>query len=222
MTTGSISHRKCSVCKKSLPLTSEHWHKDRQALHGLCYRCKECTKFVKQKWVDDNRERAREYRRQYYAENRERFQEYKRENAGLITEQKRQWRKSNPEMVKRHKLASQRRHPESHTRRQKRWRKNRPEADKAIVHRRLARKANAHGTHTADDIRDLYELQNGHCAYCGITIYFDLPKDIHTDHMTPLSRTGGNSPDNLVLACEDCNLSKGSKTPAEWEAMRGW
>lgn len=34
------------------------------------------------------------------------------------------------------------------------------------------------------------------------------------DHIVPSSLSGGNNPDNLCLACWDCNLTKGSRTTA--------
>lgn len=82
--------------------------------------------------------------------------------------------------------------------------------------------ANADGSFTQQDILDLYAEQNQRCAYCGILITFDIPKDVHVDHVMPLSSGGSNWPSNLALTCQACNLSKGSKTLEEWRAVRGW
>lgn len=49
------------------------------------------------------------------------------------------------------------------------------------------------------------------CAYCG-----DECGPFHVDHVTPRSRGGRHSFDNLVVACAACNLSKGAKTVEEW------
>lgn len=49
------------------------------------------------------------------------------------------------------------------------------------------------------------------CTYCGTK---DGP--FHFDHIFPVSKGGTNAPSNLTLACEPCNLSKGSKTLTEW------
>lgn len=60
-------------------------------------------------------------------------------------------------------------------------------------------------------VRDLvFERDDGRCTYCGS----DGP--FHIDHVIPHSRGGNSYPDNLVLACVPCNLSKGAKTPREW------
>ena len=47
--------------------------------------------------------------------------------------------------------------------------------------------------------------------YCGIT---DGP--FHVDHIVPRVKGGPDTLDNLVVACASCNLSKGSKSVAEW------
>lgn len=39
------------------------------------------------------------------------------------------------------------------------------------------------------------------------------------EHKTPLSRGGTNNPDNLVLACLQCNMSKGNKTVNEYRGF---
>lgn len=89
---------------------------------------------------------------------------------------------------------------------------------RAILRNYRARKQAADGTHTAEDVLAIYEDQGGHCGYCGIA----LQGEFHIDHMTPLSRGGSNSPDNLIAACMLCNTSKGAKTVVEWEKGRNW
>jgi len=76
---------------------------------------------------------------------------------------------------------------------------------------RHALKKAAIGTHTEQDIQNQYERQKGKCYWCGkkLTKY-------HVDHITPLTRGGSNWPDNLVLACPHCNLSRNNRLPHEW------
>ena len=47
------------------------------------------------------------------------------------------------------------------------------------------------------------------CRYCGRSPKEDGVK-LHLDHVTPLSSNGSDSDDNLVSACQHCNLGKGS------------
>ena len=49
------------------------------------------------------------------------------------------------------------------------------------------------------------------CVYCGAS-----EVELECDHVFPVSRGGGNEPENLATACRDCNRSKGGKTPEEW------
>ena len=46
------------------------------------------------------------------------------------------------------------------------------------------------------------------CQYCGRK----APEiQFHIDHILPLSGGGGSNLDNLILACDDCNIGKGDK-----------
>ena len=47
------------------------------------------------------------------------------------------------------------------------------------------------------------------CQYCG------SGQDLTFDHVTPRSRGGRTTWENIVTACAPCNLSKGGRTPAE-------
>ncbi len=58
---------------------------------------------------------------------------------------------------------------------------------------------------------EIFERDAGACVYCGVSSVA-----LHLDHIMPFSRGGSSRPENLVLACVPCNLSKGAKTPGEW------
>jgi len=61
------------------------------------------------------------------------------------------------------------------------------------------------------DLRDaVFERDRYGCVYCG------SGRDLHCDHVHPVARGGGHEIENLVTSCALCNLSKGSKTLAEW------
>ena len=50
------------------------------------------------------------------------------------------------------------------------------------------------------------------CQYCGQK---RAPAELTLDHITPRSREGRSTPENLATACVSCNTRKGSRTPAE-------
>jgi hypothetical protein len=62
------------------------------------------------------------------------------------------------------------------------------------------------------DWKALLEQHDHHCAYCGTE-----GVSLLIEHRTPLSRGGEHTKANIVPACERCNLSKSTKTEAEWQ-----
>ena len=56
------------------------------------------------------------------------------------------------------------------------------------------------------------DSQKNRCWWCGKK----LKGSYHVDHRIPLSRGGSNWPENIVIACPFCNLSKCDKTPLEF------
>jgi 5-methylcytosine-specific restriction endonuclease McrA len=75
-----------------------------------------------------------------------------------------------------------------------------------------ARKLQNGGSYTHDDLDMLYKQQKGCCWYCGkfVGLTFDI------DHRVPVSRGGSSDISNIVIACRECNDSKGNKLPHEW------
>lgn len=47
------------------------------------------------------------------------------------------------------------------------------------------------------------------CQYCGSS------RNLTIDHVMPKSRGGQDTWENLVTACDECNVKKGSRTPEE-------
>lgn len=52
------------------------------------------------------------------------------------------------------------------------------------------------------------------CVYCSSMA------DLTTDHLIPRSRGGDDSADNVVLACQPCNISRGEKGVFEWLGLK--
>ena len=52
------------------------------------------------------------------------------------------------------------------------------------------------------------------CVYCGSM------EDLTTDHLIPRGRGGDDSADNVVLACQPCNISRGEKGIFEWLGLK--
>jgi 5-methylcytosine-specific restriction endonuclease McrA len=64
--------------------------------------------------------------------------------------------------------------------------------------------------------RRVYDRDRGRCVYCGDPLAF---VEATLDHRTPRVLGGKTVDANLVLACDECNKAKGSRTEQEWLAM---
>lgn len=58
----------------------------------------------------------------------------------------------------------------------------------------------------------VFERDNSTCQYCGKRF---AKSQLTLDHVHPQSRGGGESWENLVVACLRCNVRKGNRTPEE-------
>lgn len=220
----------CSMCEQEFPRTSEYFYVHQRSPDGLDPRCKVCRRETKrdyarrnpEKALDGNRRRlerfhanqpdyAEEYNQEYYQVNRERIisrvTEYTRQHQEIKRVYHRRYYAANRDQLNARNLRNQR---------------NDPIGVKVRSHRRRTRKMQNGGSSTRAELVELFEQQEHRCGFCGIPIFKSLKRDIHLEHMTPLVRGGTNDIDNLCYSCQDCNLSKGSKTVAEWQAARGW
>jgi len=84
------------------------------------------------------------------------------------------------------------------------WLKKNPLKKKSYALKREAKKRNAPGICTAEQLKARIDFYGGCCAYCGAVA--DT-----VDHVVPLERGGTNWPANLRPACRSCNSSKGDK-----------
>lgn len=62
--------------------------------------------------------------------------------------------------------------------------------------------------------RSIFERDKSTCQYCGKKL---AKSELTIDHVMPRSRGGRDTWDNLVLACVQCNVRKGDRTPPEAE-----
>lgn len=201
----------CCGCASELPRSA--FPKDSLRKDGLFPYCKSCssarscayTKAHPEEHLAGNRRRAPLYREKKNAKQRE-------------------VRREHPERQKRYFGTYDSRHPGLRQKRNRinllRWRAENPEKfalETAVANsRRRARVLAAPGHHTAEDIRLLFEQQDGCCFYCdGL-----LGRGFHVDHRVPLSRGGSDGPENLVVSCRTCNLEKHAMTDREYIALR--
>ena len=193
MTSLSLTFFKpCTKCGCTKPCTTEFFHRGGNAKHGFQSACKVCKRLIARKYEArrdySNRDKEAHARavRKWYSKNRDKKLAQTRERY----------------------LANK---EEFNRRRNQRYAANK-EREAAYGRRRRALKLAAPGSHTLEEVMALLEEQGRRCFYCGV----DLEDGYHVEHMTPLSRGGADSIDNIVIACETCNKRKGTKTAEEF------
>lgn len=187
----------------------------------------EAIKEYSKQWRLDNLERVKANDRTKYLANAEKVKARSRKRYAENTEAVRAvndaYRKANPEKVKartrKYYLANKeasmiasaawaKANPEKRKEIVARWSKANPESTRAGCRKRRALLRGVTGPHhIAADVEALFFAQNGLCAYC----FLDLDSSYHVDHIQPLSRGGGNGPENICLACPPCNLAKANR-----------
>ncbi len=199
-----MRRKTCKKCgeKKSTPRFS----KQAAAADGLSPWCKDCHKI---------------HRRQHYKKNKDR-----------ASQQAREWREKYPERHKANRKRYYVEHREEEKAAQiavyveakkdpgfaqrccdqvKEWRRKHPETAKAIA---LRSRAKRRGAEVVERVyrKKVHRRDHGHCHLCDKPVVF---KEMHLDHVVPLSRGGEHSYANVKAAHATCNLVKGSKLLSE-------
>jgi len=207
----SVPIKVCKNCQQEFPATPEYFNRDASRKDGFHPSCKTCRHAYRAKHYRETpelRHKARKRANDWFRDNPERVRKRRKAqywaNPQAAIDRARHWREENPE----HYRATQK------TCKQRHYRQNR-EAYRVYVTNRRARLKGALGEHTANDIRLLYEKQEGQCHWCGVS----LTDGYHVDHVIPISRGGSNDSSNLVLTCEHCNCSKNDRLPSEWKPI---
>ena len=217
---------------------------DRQTANGVCISCRANigAKYAAAH-PEKMRDKHRNYEASLIGEKKERRlhkrkianRKYASANPEKIADKSRKWHELNPEKRKENnrrwcaankdKVAiKNRRYKTEHAaelapmarQRAKEWNAAHPEDVTKRAHARRARKKNAPGSHTADELKALIIAQNYQCI-CGIS----LKSKKHLDHIVPLARGGSNGIENLQYLCPQCNLSKGAKDMVTWLQQKG-
>lgn len=64
---------------------------------------------------------------------------------------------------------------------------------------------------TIDALRDRILECGGYCEWCAVSL---VGAPFEVDHLISLSSGGAHTPENLAVACPDCNRRKASRHPA--------
>lgn len=211
----------CPSCKKDLALDAFGESKGR--VDGLTVYCKECrNKRQREKYAasEQERERKRQYRIQWYAEHREEQIERSRERY--------QRNRQDPAFVQ-IKRVRERQHDKSEKRKVSRkiwtaaggWRRyyrarlaRDPEFQKTrrAYSLKSSRKRRAAGEFPQEQWEELLADAGHKCLCCGST------EQITCDHIVPVSLDGTNAISNLQPLCKSCNSSKGARNQMDYRS----
>ena len=204
----------CSKCNDYRTL--ENYAKDKRASDGLKSECKICEKQyrdnnrvlrLKKKYLyrERNRELLSEKQKLYYRDNKDSIMKYRRDNAEKIRNDWKAYYNANEERLK------------SATRVYFKTDKGRLVDINCKSKRRKLKLATMDGSIPQNisfpltpELQELLEEQKYKCKYCETKIHHKL-RNIHLDHIHPLSKGGTHSLDNVQWLCATCNLTKSDK-----------
>lgn len=218
--------RLCLGCNESFPNTDEYFRitklGDKIKTNSKCRRCVSSEKKERYK---TNIDKIRNYYRRYKTEKADQIKissSLSRQRRKLVDpDYERRYRQKYRSKIRARAYVAYWKDPEKYRASARDWGKNNPDKVAAASQNRRSRIREVGGEITYQDIRRLYLSQKGCCKYCGVKIGGRRNKaTTHVDHVIPISRGGANTPENIVLACQTCNLSKGPKLLHEWQPER--
>jgi 5-methylcytosine-specific restriction endonuclease McrA len=177
-----------------------------------------CDRIKKRENRQKNIESYRKAERKRAAARLKTTKEWMKRNKAHLKKQQKNYREENREDRNAKLRAYYYQNIDSYRARGRDWREKNREKSRISNRNRRARLKNAEGSHSAEDIKKIYEKQKGVCAACGVE-FFEM--NYHVDHIYPLCLGGSNWPSNLQLLCASCNCSKGANPPEQFYKKRG-
>lgn len=194
----------------------------------------------KRTYTDEQRQRNREYQRQWERDNRERRaakdKRYYEANKEMRVAKANAWKAANPDRVKACRLKYTELNKERLTQMRLEWRKLNPEKDKETqkkffasdkgkvckvrhTQNRRARKNAYDGKLSKGIVSKLMFLQKRKCVSCRCNL---AVSGHHLDHIIALANGGLNVDTNVQLLCPACNIAKRVKHPIDFMQSKGY
>jgi 5-methylcytosine-specific restriction endonuclease McrA len=188
--------KQCSKCKELKPF--DLFNVKTSMKDGYRSECRSCQAAVNKKNYDNNKDVILK-----------RNKNWRLANPEYIAAEKQKWQKNNPDKVRVNSKRWQLKNPNYKKNYQKNWQKTNP---LKIAEYNMRRRVWLAGTQDfVITEKYLRKLKSQPCNACGST------KNIHIDHVVPISRGGNNSEGNLQPLCATCNYSKNNKLWIEFK-----
>ena len=198
----------CKKCDTDKP--ESEFSKDKSRKCGLQPTCKACQRAFSISWRLANPERYSSSCKSYYDNNKEK-----------CLAASRLWKELNPGKVSASSKAYSAANSDKIAENCRLWALANPERISDRDRRYRAKKLSAKGSHSAEDVKVIFQSQRGICASCPEKLIKHGKNRYHIDHIHPLSKGGCNDKYNLQCLCPDCNRRKSAKDPLDWAKENG-
>lgn len=185
----------CTKCEVEKPHTLEFFYKHLRGVNNLSAHCKECADAVGARWAAKNREKSNAI--------------------------KAKWAQNNPDLDRKAKQVWSDNNRDRRLAKNKEWKKKNPEKVKSSKCRTQARrKSLITASHEFYERIDIFIRDEWICQLCFEPVDPNLlyeadgrmnPGFPTIDHILPLSKGGGDRPDNVQLAHRACNTQKNAR-----------
>lgn len=183
-----MEEKVCTVCGEMKPIDDFYPRGDRPGKRKS--ECRSCNGIRCRENYRKNVDARREYNHLRYTRDAEKVKEqvkkYYYDNRESIIGRVQAYRRDNPDKVR--EVC-------------RRWQANNPSRAHELRQQRRDTLAAA-GTFTAQEWNDLKAHYGNRCLRCGV---HESYRKLSVDHVTPLSRGGSNTIDNLQPLCRPCN-----------------
>lgn len=227
--------KRCTVCGRVLPATSEWFKVDKRRKCGVGAICRRCASDATQRYYREHADERRVYNLQRHYANREqelarmraRYQANKAEhrrktklwyqkNRERMREVGREYYLAKREIVISRVRLWRKNNYERYREYNQLWMEENPEKvaamQKARDVRYRGRKRNLPSTFTAEGWAKCLEYWGYQCAVCGVR------ENLHADHWVALAHpdSPGTVAENMLCLCSHCNLTKSARDAVAW------
>lgn len=198
----------CAHCSKPLPPRKQK------------YCCPNCNKAA---W----KKRHPENRIEYYTKNKEdikaKSRAWGKANAKRKQARNREWWKKNPQMARATTRRWREKNPEKMQKCREDWKAQNPEKNAELIKRCTARRSAAIAKCPPEERKAIEKWRRSWrrkvsvvCHWCGASGH---PSTYNSYHIIPIAKDGEHSLLNLCIACEKCNMAKGTSMPIDWNPL---
>ena len=185
--------------------------------------CKTCNSKRSAEYRQNNKEQLKESKKEYYQKNEEKIlekaKEYYQNNKEKIIERKKEYYQSNKEQKKEYQKEHYQNNKEKIRESQKEYNQNNTHKKREYERKRRALKQkNIHEPYSEKQVLELYGTS---CHICKKPVNLSASRSpgapgweqgLHLDHVTPVSKGGADTLENVKPAHGLCNLQKKDST----------